>query len=114
MAFKAKRKFPRSTRREGVKVRTAVGLEYGTFDDLSIGGIKLFLDHSKQEDELMQVEFNLPGSPKIEIRATGRVVRSVKSSTGYEIGVEFLHIHPALRGELQEFCDKIDTVDGPF
>lgn len=111
MAFKAKRQHPRASLREGIKVRTAIGIEYGTFDDLSIGGLKLFLDHAKREGEVVDLEFRVASGMAGQIKVLGRVVRCLEHSSGYEVGIEFVNIAASMRDRITKL---FDTGEGPY
>jgi hypothetical protein len=106
MAFLAKRRFPRETRREGVKIVSAQGVEYGTFEDISAGGLKLTLDRSADVGEILELEFR-PRSGEKDIHAPVRVVRSMKKGRDFEIGVVFL-------GSFPQLASLVDPKQGPF
>jgi hypothetical protein len=120
MAYSAKRRFQRSPQREAVKIRTPHGVEYAVFDDLSAGGMKIWIDNPKDIGSLMQLEFSIrnPEGRIIHIRNSAIVARCVKakieSSDGFEIGVQF---RESLSAELFSRASKTDAVDsetGPF
>lgn len=114
MAFQAKRKFKRSVTREGVRLMTPSGLEYSTFEDLSAGGLKLWLDHEIDSGVMIELEFSLSAAsaaPKNSLRVMGRVVRSVKKENGFEVGVQFIDLQSSTRAFLEKL---VDSSEGPF
>lgn len=113
MAFLAKRQYPRSALREGIRIRSSRGVEYSTLEDLSAGGLKLFLDHDLDLGSVLELSFSIriAGSKPSEFSAMGRVVRSVKQGTDYFIGVQFLDLDEKARQSLQAM---VDSGEGPF
>lgn len=113
MAYRAKRKFQRSIQREAVKILSPAGLEYGTFEDLSVGGLKLWLDHELSISTTLSLEFSVysPLRGLTPLRVTGRVVRCVLAKSGYEIGVEFLDASKSTHTAIEKL---FDVSEGPF
>ena len=119
MAFEAKRKFKRSVQREAVRILTASGLEYATFEDLSAGGLKLWLDHEVPSGLMMELEFSLRASSGdliSNLKVLGRVVRCIKQSSGFEVGIHFVDLPQAARRSLSMALsgDPDSDVDGSF
>ncbi len=114
MAFKAKRQFQRSSLREGAKIRTANGIEYSTLEDLSAGGLRLYLDHDVALGSLLELSFtvrSLSTGRSEEVKTMARVVRSVKEKDSYFVGVQFLDLKEEWRRSLQAM---VDSKEGPF
>lgn len=110
MAFLAKRKFPREVRRDGVKIVSDRGIEYGTYEDISAGGLKLTLDRPAEIGEKLDIEFR-PQSGESEIQMPVQVVRSIKVGKLYEVGVLYLRSYPRLIRSLES---SVDPKQGPF
>jgi hypothetical protein len=105
MAFQAKRKFKRSVQREAVRLLTPSGLEYATFEDLSAGGLKLWMDHEMEPGTMIDLDF-------CSIRTMGRVVRSIKKNDGcFEVGVQFIDLQSSTRALIEKL---VDSEEGPF
>ena len=114
MAFKAKRQYPRYVLREGVKLETGIGIEFSTFDDVSCGGIKLYLDHEVKIGALIEANFTIPRGPnniRSEIKSLSRVVRCIKQNKGYTVGLQFLNMSKDMKSNLSTL---VDITDGPF
>ncbi len=113
MAFQAKRKFQRSVQREAVRITSKAGVEYATYEDLSGGGLKLWLDHPLEKDSSLSLEFTLrPQSDRTqEVVVMARVVRCVKINDGYEVGVQFVNLADSTRHIIQRL---FASEDGPF
>lgn len=115
MAFKAKRQHPRVIEREGVRVvDSSHGLSYGTYEDISEGGLKLILESPAELGETLLLEFDFcpPGlSRKASLRAPVEVVRCSELEEGYEVGVKFRKIEDSMRGALKSV---VDGGPGPF
>ena len=113
MAFMAKRQHPRSTLREGVRIRSDRGVEYATIEDLSAGGLKIYLDHDVAVGSLLELSFSIrvAGSSVEEICVLGRVVRSIKHNMGFFVGVQFMDLSERYRQSLQAM---VDSGEGPF
>ncbi|MDB5036867.1 MAG: hypothetical protein JWQ35_395 [Bacteriovoracaceae bacterium] len=113
MAFQAKRKFQRSVQREAVKILSPAGIEYATYEDLSAGGLKLWLDHDMEPQTTLSLEFSLrePGQTPQNIKVVGRAVRCIKTKAGFEVGVQFLNLQEPTREAIQKL---FDGNDGPF
>lgn len=116
MAFQAKRKFPRVSGREAVRIRSSSGVEYATFEDISSGGLRLWLEHPIKVGDLLELEFDLPSDwvdakQTRSMRRPARVVRAVQKGDSYEIGVQFLDAMPEISRHLGS---AIDDQAGPF
>lgn len=114
MAFQAKRKFKRCVQREAVRVIGPSGIEYATYEDISVGGVKLYMDYEKAPNVNLNLEFTVRGEQGENlgnIRTSGRVVRSIKSGDGFEVGVQFINLDDRLRVSLERL---IDAEEGPF
>lgn len=120
MAYSAKRRFQRSPQREAVKIRTPHGVEYAVFDDLSAGGMKIWLDHSMEEGSLIQLEFSIRNAQGqiIHVRNSAIVARCIKvraeTGDGFQVGVQF---RQSLSSEYFSDASKsagIDSESGPF
>lgn len=113
MAFQAKRRFQRSVQREAVKILSKAGIEYATYEDLSAGGLRLWLDHEVDLGTLYELEFKLRvwGQSPLEILVQGRVVRCVKIQDGFDVGVEFLNLPQATIAAIQK---HFSAEEGPF
>jgi hypothetical protein len=113
MAFRAKRKYQRSVQREAVKIMSQAGLEYATYEDLSAGGLKLWMDHDVEPQTTLAIEFtlrDLEGGP-VKIRVRGKVVRSLKSGAGFEVGVQFLDLNQPTQVAIEKL---FEISEGPF
>lgn len=113
MAFMAKRQYPRSSLREGVRIRSDRGVEYATIEDLSAGGLKIYLDHDLAVGSLLELSFSVrvSGAKVEEISVMGRVVRSIKHDMAFFIGVQFMDLNEKYRQSLHAM---VDSGDGPF
>jgi len=113
MAFMAKRQYPRSSLREGVRIRSHRGVEYATIEDLSAGGLKIYLDHDVATGTLLELSFSirLGGSKAQEISVMGRVVRSIRHDMAYFVGIQFMDLSDQSRQSLQAM---VDSGEGPF
>lgn len=114
MAFQAKRKFKRSIQRDGVRVTSPAGIEYATYEDISAGGVKLFMEYEKRPHAQLEMQFtvrNESGENLGDIHTFGRVVRSIKTQDGYEIGVAFTNLDDRIRAMFEKL---IDGEEGPF
>jgi len=114
-AYHAKRSSPRAAFKEGLKLKGPQGLEYSTVEDLSTGGLKIWLDHEMTLGSLVEVEFNLRSKQNGQIlgaiQAITRVVRSVKSGDGFQVGLQFVELQHKMRELIDSFSD---AEDGPF
>lgn len=114
MAFQAKRKFKRCVQKDGVRVVGPAGVEYAIYDDISAGGVRLIMEYEKAPHTPLEMQFSLRnemGENLGDIRTRGRVVRSIKSDRGYEVGVEFINLDDRIRSMLERL---IDADEGPF
>lgn len=116
MAFQAKRKFPRKYGREAVRLWTKSGVVYSNFEDISLGGLRLWLEHSLKPGEILEVEFDLPtdwveASRHRSLRRPARVVRCAARGDFYEVGVQFLDAPPDW---MRQISKPIDDQAGPF
>lgn len=114
MAYRAKRKFQRSVQRDAVKILSPAGVEYSTFDDLSLGGLKLWLDREMLPPTVISLEFTLRSSLRsavIPIKVMGRVVRCIPSKRGFEIGVAFMGLDVSTHMAMEKL---FDAEEGPF
>lgn len=103
----------RSIQRDAVKILSPVGLEYATYEDLSAGGLKLWMDHALEPNARLSLEFsvrNLDNTP-LKIKVVGRVVRCVRSGDGYTVGIQFLDLSRTTREAIEKLFQPID---GPF
>ena len=94
MGFLAKRIHPRKLLRDGVKIYAPQGVEYATFEDISGGGIRLFMNRSPELGEIFDMELRFPGLRQ-DTRISAKVVRVNESGRSFEVGLEFLKIDPA-------------------
>jgi len=94
MAFLAKRIHPRKLLRDGVKIYAPRGVEYATFEDISGGGIRLFMSRAPEMGEIIDMELRFPGMRQ-DTRISAQVVRVNPSERSFEVGLEFLKIDPA-------------------
>jgi len=114
MAFQAKRKYTRKTGREAVKILSQRGVEYATFEDISAGGLKLWMDRSIEAGEVMQVEFLLPyvgHGRHLGLEVDAQVVRCIKRDKAFEVGVKFLRLSDS---EWQQLETAVDCTKGSF
>ncbi|MGA0163455.1 MAG: PilZ domain-containing protein [Bdellovibrionota bacterium] len=116
MAYQAKRKFPRKLTRDGVRVRTSAGIEYGTFEDLSLGGLRLLMEREMPAGEMIDLEFSflspsVESEVRLQVKAMGRVMRSSPRSDLFEIGVAFLSVPKELA---RHWTTSVDDPIGPF
>lgn len=114
-AFRAKRQFKRSVMREGVRILTSSGPEYSTSEDLSAGGLKIHLDREAPQGALMEVEFTLrspEGKLLTEVKTPAKVVRSVKTAKGYQIGLQFTNLNDRIQMAINAMISN--DKDGPF
>jgi hypothetical protein len=113
MAYRAKRKFVRSIQRDAVKILSPQGVEYATYEDLSAGGLKLWLDHDMAPTStfLLEFSFRSPQGASQKISVMARAVRCTSSKDGFEIGVQFLNLSVATRTAIEKL---FDVGEGPF
>lgn len=115
MAFQAKRRNRRSLVKEGVRLQSPAGVEYGTTEDLSAGGLKVVLDREVPPGTLFDAEFSLRderGRFLEEVKTLVRSVRSVKTQSGhYSVGLQFMDLQDKSRQLIQTL---IDDQGGPF
>ena len=113
MAFAAKRRFARSIQRDAVKIKSSSGIEYATYEDVSAGGLKLWLDHDVNIGNIFALEFTLRsvGGRNAEISVLGQVVRCITRPSGHEVGIQFLDLQDSVR---KEILQHTKTEDGPF
>jgi len=114
-AFRAKRQYKRSIMKEGVRITSPDGLEYSTSEDLSAGGVKIYLDRDPQIGSILELQFTLrspEGKLLTEIKTLGKVVRSVKSNSGYQVGLQFLNLQDRAQVAINEMISS--DKDGPF
>jgi hypothetical protein len=99
--------------RDAVKILSPAGVEYATYEDLSVGGLKLWLDHEMLPPTTIRLEFSLrpalQGSTPIKV--LGRVVRCLPSKLGFEIGVQFIGLDPTTQSAMEKL---FDLSEGPF
>ncbi len=112
MAFLAKRKHPRRTTRDGVKILGSQGPEFASFEDLSAGGIRLFMDRNPEIGEQFDVELRLAGMPK-SILLKAKVIWSKTQGRQYEVGSEFIEKNDKLESLLIPKTDA-GSLEGPF
>jgi len=117
MGYQAKRKYKRAVYTDGVKLETGNGVEFATYEDVSFGGLRLYLDHDVKAGAIMQASFTVRhgGIDKIrsEIRVLGKVVRCIKSISGYTVGLQFLNLTKETRENLASLVE-VDIEAGPF
>lgn len=114
MAFEAKRQFSRKTSREAVKILSSRGVEYATFEDISAGGLKLWMERPAESGEALQLEFYLPYAGKgrhLDLVVDARVVRSIKRDSHYEVGVKFTELKP---DDVERLKTVVDVQQGRF
>jgi hypothetical protein len=102
--------------RDGVRVRTTSGLEYGTFEDLSLGGVRLVMERELPAGEIVDLEFSIRGSGieaelRLSVKALGRVIHSFARNDSFESGIAFLSIPKELA---RHWTTSVDDPIGPF
>lgn len=95
MAYSAKRRSPRISQREAVRIKNSHGILYAVFEDLSAVGLKLFTDNPMTVGEVLLLEFTCRDSAgeSFDVKVEGRVARcamlSSSATNPYEIGIAF-------------------------
>lgn len=112
MAFEAKRQHKRTQTRDGVRLMTRSGVEYATYEDMSVGGLRLHAERTMLLGDVIHVDFAVqtPQGRKT-LKVLGRVTRSQKSSAGFDIGIEFVDLPNQFRILLEA---AVDSEAGPF
>jgi|GEM_PF-4653887 len=114
MAFQAKRQYVRRSSREAVRILSRVGVEYATFEDISAGGLKLWMKRNTIPGEVLKLEFLLPysGAGRYQdMKIDVIVVRSEKKEERYEVGVKFIELPQGKRLLLETV---VDCTSGSF
>jgi len=91
MGFSSKRIHPRKLLRDGVKIYASEGVEYATFEDISGGGVRLFMNRAPLIGEVIDMELRFPGLRQ-DTRISAKVVRVNESGSSFEVGLEFLRV----------------------
>lgn len=109
MAFLLKRKYPRHGFRDGIKILGPVGSEYATYEDVSIGGIRLLMDREPIQGERLDMELRLPGMQRA-VQLSARVIRVQPWGRSFEVGAAFSKDSSDLSSFLKS---EIDLESGP-
>ena len=100
----------RKTRRADVVVR----VQYATVDELfsefsrniNEGGLFIETDAPSPLETLVQLQFELPGSPE-PVKATGRVVRHAEAGEPQGMAVEFEELDPDARERINQIVAQL-------
>jgi len=114
MAFQAKREYLRRSSREAVKILSERGVEYATFEDISAGGLRLWMDREVAFGERLRLEFLLPysGSGRYEgMEVEAQVVRCESKEAHFDVGVRFVGLSAS---DWDRLKTTVDCTKGNF